>query len=66
MKRLILITTLLLLAVSAHATLYILQSCNYTFMLEFSKHKWVGVYESVYGNSFVFYFDSYCPATINQ
>lgn len=50
----------------ASATYYQLVSCNYKYIPEFGTNKWVGVYESQYGNLFTAYFDSYCPQVINQ
>lgn len=58
--------TLLFLSANANATYYSLVSCNYKYIMEFSASKWVGVYKSQYGNLFTAYFDSYCPASINQ
>lgn len=61
-----LFAVLLLLSVSANATLYTRVSCNYKFIPELGTNKYVGVYKSQYGNLFTAYFDSYCPPTINQ
>jgi len=57
---------LLLASANANATLYTLVSCNYKFIPEIGTNKYVGIYKSQYGNLFTAYFDSYCPATINQ
>jgi len=56
----------LLASVPAHATYYRLVSCEYEWVPELNATKYVGVYESEYGNLWTGMFDSYCPASLNM
>jgi hypothetical protein len=55
-----------LISANANATYYSLVSCNFKYIPEMSASKYVGVYKSQFGNLFTSYFDSYCPASLNQ
>ena len=61
-----LIVLLLLLASTADAAYYQLQSCEYKYIPEIGQSKYIGTYKSSFGNYFTAYFDSYCPPVINQ
>lgn len=50
----------------AHATMYMLVSCEFQFVPEYNRSVYIGTYKSQYGNLFTATFDSYCPATINR
>ncbi len=63
MKYLILLLTLL--SFEASATLFTLVSCDFQYLPEFGSSKWIGTYQSTFGNYFTLYFDSYCPPVIN-
>jgi len=64
--KLLMIVLMLLVASTAHATYYQLESCKYEYLPEFGSSKYIGIYKSQFGNRFVMYFDTWCPAVVNQ
>lgn len=56
----------LLASLPAHATYYSLVSCDYEYVPEIGRSKYIGTYRSQYGNLWTGMFDSYCPASLNM
>ena len=49
---------------TAYATYARLVSCEYKYVATFGKSGYIGTYES-YGEYFSFFFNSYCPPSLN-
>ena len=66
-KFLFVLITGVILSAPAHATLYMLESCKFKYNMDLGKNVYEGVYKSTLsGEYYKFFFESYCPASINQ
>ena len=66
MKKLVLLSVLFGLSMSAHATLYMLKSCEFKYMPEYGKSVYIGTYKSSFGNYFTKVSTTYCAVSITQ